>query len=65
MSATGTLIQKMARQGPAAGVQLERLHHDGQRGGKHDRPAQALHGTERHDPGFGQATAGRQAAQRR
>jgi len=53
------------RQGPAARVEIERLHHDGDRGREHDRPAQALDGTERHNPRLGEATAWRQAAQRR
>ena len=49
----------------AARMQVERLHHDRDRGRKHDRPAQALDRAERHDPGLGDAAAWRQAAQRR
>ena len=43
------------RQRPATFAQLEGLHDDRQRGREHDRPARALHDSERHDPGLARA----------
>jgi hypothetical protein len=38
------------RERAPARMQVEGLHHDGQRGREHERPAEALQRAERHDP---------------